>query len=153
MLRVSDIQKTVTHPARLAVLVALGLSGPALAQTNPITAAIQAETTHADPGLYPAAQCAALWFGQDDYAAVSRLMEPVPGSLQLADGFRAVALRQSTQGQAGVDQFIAQQRPMMTFLVESYVFGGDEQSRKFYEKLMADCDAFAATQPETRPLR
>ena len=41
----------------------------------------------------------------------------------------------------------------MSFMVEAYIYGDDRQSRDIYERLMYDCAAFAATQPETRDLR
>jgi hypothetical protein len=64
-----------------------------------------------------------------------------------------VALRQTTEGAAAVDAFIAAQRPLMQDLVDAYVWAGDRSSRDLYESLMRDCAAFAATQPETRDLR
>ena len=106
-----------------------------------------------DPGLFPAAQCAALWFGQDDYAQVSPYLDRDPKDLQLAEAFRAVALRQTTEGPAAIDAFIATQRRQMSLLVEAFIFGSDRSSRRLYESLMQDCSDFAATQPETRDLR
>jgi hypothetical protein len=106
-----------------------------------------------DPALFPAAQCAALWFGQDDYAQISTYLDRDPKDLQLAEAFRAVALRQTTQGPAAIDAFLAQQRDQMRLLVEAFIFGGDRPSRDLYESLMQDCADFAATQPETRDLR
>jgi hypothetical protein len=106
-----------------------------------------------DPALFPAAQCAALWFGQDDYAQVSPYLDRDPKDLQLAEAFRAVALRQTTQGPAAIDTFLTQQRDQMRLLVEAFIFGGDRPSRDLYESLMQDCADFAAKQPETRDLR
>jgi hypothetical protein len=106
-----------------------------------------------DPALFPAAQCAALWFGQDDYAQVSPYLDRDPKDLQLAEAFRAVALRQTTQGPAAIDAFLTQQRDQMRLLVEAFIFGGDRPSRDLYESLMQDCADFAAKQPETRDLR
>ncbi|MCE2747986.1 MAG: hypothetical protein LW715_04160 [Rhodobacter sp.] len=63
-----------------------------------------------DPALFPAAQCAALWFGQADYAVVSPYLDSDPEDLELARAFRQVALRQTTQGPAAIDAFIAAQR-------------------------------------------
>ena len=63
-----------------------------------------------DPALFPAAQCAALWFGQDDYAQVSAWLDRDPKDLALAEAFRQVALRQTTQGPAAIDAFIQSQR-------------------------------------------
>jgi|688.fasta_scaffold504353_3 hypothetical protein len=106
-----------------------------------------------DPALFPAAQCAALWFGQDDYAQVSPWLDRDPKDLPLAEAFRAVALRRTTQGPAAIDAFIQAQRLQMGFLVEAFIFGGDRQSRDLHDRLMRDGADFAATQPETRDLR
>ncbi|PZQ96879.1 MAG: hypothetical protein DI533_15055 [Cereibacter sphaeroides] len=105
-----------------------------------------------DPALYPAAQCAALWFGQDDYAHASRLMKPDPGDLVMAEAFRTVALRLTTVGPEAIDAFITKQRRLMGFMIDDYI-SGDDQSQDLYQSLMQDCDAFAATQPETQNLR
>ena len=106
-----------------------------------------------DPALFPAAQCAALWFGQDDYAQLSPYLDRDPKDLALAEAFRAVALRLTIQGPAAIDAFIAAQRDQMSLLVEAFIFGGDRPSRDLYESLMQDCADFAAKQPETRDLR
>ena len=106
-----------------------------------------------DPALFPAAQCAALWFGQDDYAQLSPYLDRDPKDLALAEAFRAVALRLTTQGPAAIDAFIAAQRDQMRLLVEAFIFGGDRSSRDLYDSLMQDCSDFAAKQPETRDLR
>ena len=106
-----------------------------------------------DPALFPAAQCAALWFGQDDYAQMSPYLDRDPKDLALAEAFRAVALRLTTQGPAAIDDFIAAQRDQMSLLVEAFIFGGDRPSRDLYDSLMQDCSDFAAKQPETRDLR
>ncbi len=106
-----------------------------------------------DPALFPAAQCAALWFGQADYAVASPYLDSDPKDLELAEAFRQVALRQTTQGPAAIDAFIKDQRRRMRFLVEAFILGGDRQSRDLYESLMQDCADFAAGQPETRDLR
>ncbi len=106
-----------------------------------------------DPAEYPAAQCAALWLGQDDYARHSKLLKQDPMDVALAEAFRAVAHRLTNRDAAAIDAFIAQQVPIMSFMVEAYIYGGDRQSRDIYETLMQDCASFAATQPETRALR
>ena len=106
-----------------------------------------------DPALFPAAQCAALWFGQEDYAQASAWLDRDPKDLELAEAFRQVALRQTTQGPAAIDAFIKDQRRQMSLLVEAFIFGGDRPSRDLYDSLMQDCADFAARQPETRDLR
>lgn len=123
----------------LAPVLALTLALPALAAD--------------DPAEYPAAQCAALWLGQDDYARRSKLLEPDPQDVALGEAFRAVAHRLTNRDAAAIDAFIARQIPAMADLVDMYIYSGDRQSRDLYERLMQDCDAFAATQPETRALR
>jgi len=106
-----------------------------------------------DSALFLAAQCAALWFGQDDYAQVSTFLGRDPRDLVLAEAFRLVALRLTTQDAAAIDAFIAAERRQMRRLVEAFIFGNDRQSRDLYENLMQDCADFAASQPETRSLR
>jgi hypothetical protein len=106
-----------------------------------------------DPAEYPAAQCAALWLGQDDYARRSKLLKQDPQDVALGEAFRAVAHRLTNRDAAAIDAFISQQVPIMAFMVDAYIYGGDKQSREIYERLMQDCAAFAATQPETRALR
>ena len=133
----------MTPPAALCGLAAWGLCAIAASPALPAD----------DPALYPAAQCAALWFGYDDYAAVSPFLEPNPADAALAEAFRQVALRQTTGSAADIDAFITEQRPLMAFLVETYIYGGDRVNRDLYERLMQTCSDFAATQPETRDLR
>jgi len=132
-------------------MIRQSLPAAALAALAAMTAAAGAGPR--DPALFPAAQCAALWFGQDDYARASTLLPRSPGDLALAQAFRQIALRQTTQGQAAIDAFIAQQRPVMAFMVEAYIYGSDRQSRDLYESLSRDCADFAARQPETKDLR
>ena len=126
---------------------------PALSQTDPLGAPMDKAAKTTDPALFPAAQCAALWFGQDDYAQVSPYLDRDPKDLQLAEAFRAVALRLTTESPAAIDAFIATQRRQMSLLVEAFVFGSDRSSRRLFESLMQDCSDFAAKQPETRDLR
>jgi hypothetical protein len=106
-----------------------------------------------DPAVFPAAQCAALWLGQDEYARRSRLLDQDPQDVALAEAFRAVAHRLTNRDAAAIDAFIAGQVPDMVRLVDDYIYGADRQSRDLYESLMKDCADFAATQPETRGLR
>ncbi len=120
-----------------------------------VLGAVLAVAAHgeSDPAIFPAAQCAALWLGQDDYARHSSLLARDPSDVALGEAFRAVAHRLTTRDAAAIDAFIADQIPIMAFMVEAYIYGGDRQSRELYESLMDDCAAFAATQPETRALR
>jgi hypothetical protein len=146
------LQRTVSYLPPLAVLLML-MTPPALSQTDPLGAPMDKAAKTTNPALFPAAQCAALWFGQDDYAQVSPYLDRDPKDLQLAEAFRAVALRLTTQSPAAIDAFIAAQRRQMSLLVEAFIFGSDRSSRRLYESLMQDCSDFAARQPETRDLR
>lgn len=105
-----------------------------------------------DPALYPAAQCAALWFGWDDLARPSTLLDRTPGDLARAQAFRSVALRLTTTGAASVDAFIADQRGLMMQMIDDGLYGAGE-SRSLMERLLQTCEAYGATQPETAPLR
>ena len=146
------LQRALSYLPPLAVLLML-MTPPALSQTDPLGAPMDKAAKTTNPALFPAAQCAALWFGQDDYAQVSPYLDRDPKDLQLAEAFRAVALRLTTQSPAAIDAFIATQRRQMSLLVEAFIFGSDRSSRRLYESLMQDCSGFAAKQPETRDLR
>lgn len=104
-----------------------------------------------DPALYPAAQCAAFWFGWDDHARRSALLDRTPGDLERAGAFRLVAHRLSSGPAAGIDAFIADQRGLMMQMIEEGIFGADD-SRGLMERLMQTCADFAETQPETAGL-
>ena len=104
-----------------------------------------------DPALYPAAQCAALWFGWDDLARASTLLDRTPGDLARAETFRSVAHRLTTASAASVDAFIADQRGLMMQMIDEGLYGGGE-SRDLMERLLQTCQDFSATQPETARL-
>jgi len=104
-----------------------------------------------DP-VYPAAQCAAFWYGYADYADLSPYLDASPTDLEAAEAFREVALRLAGDA-SEVEQFISEQRPQMVRLMESYIFDGDVQSRDIFERLTATCEDFAADHPETRNLK
>ncbi len=106
----------------------------------------------AQDALHPAAQCAAFWYGYSDYAKVSAYLDTDPSDAQAAEAFRKVALRLAERD-AEVDSYIAAQRPLMTRLMESYIYGGDTQSRDIFERLSAICEDFAERHPETRDLK
>ena len=101
-----------------------------------------------DPALYPAAQCAALWFGWDDLARGSTLLDRTPGDLARAEAFRRIAFRLTTTGTASVDVFIADQRGLMMQMIDEGLYGGGE-SRDLMERLLQTCEDFGAMQPET----
>ncbi len=101
-----------------------------------------------DPALYPAAQCAAFWFGWDDFARRSTLLDPTPGDPARAEAFARVAHRLTTGSPEAVDAFIADQRGMMMQMIDEATCGAGE-SRSLMERLMQTCEDFGATQPET----
>ncbi|WP_299965348.1 hypothetical protein [uncultured Roseobacter sp.] len=104
-----------------------------------------------DEPLYPAAQCAAFWFGYADYAQWSKFLDGQPDDVELAQAFRAVALRLGDQTE--VDRFIAQQRPLMALLMEATIYAQDRQSREVFETLSETCEDYGAAQPELQELR
>lgn len=101
-----------------------------------------------DPAPYPSAQCAALWFGWDDLARVSTLLDRSPGDLARAEAFRRVAYRLTSASAASVDDFIADQRGLMMQMIDEGMYGSGE-SRSLMEQLLQTCDDYGATQPET----
>ena len=108
--------------------------------------------TTAQEALYPAAQCAAFWYGYADYAKLSPYLDFEQSDVEAAEAFRAVALRLSAP-ETEVITFIDAERPRMTRLMESYIYDGDAQSRDIFERLSATCQDFAARHPETRDLK
>lgn len=113
-----------------------------------------ASPSRADETLppYPAAQCAAFWFGWDDYARRSALLDPMPGDLARAEAYARAARRLSAGGPSQVDAFIAEQRGLMLRMIDEAMVGPGA-NRSLMERLMETCDDFAATQPETADLR
>ncbi|MGO4915545.1 hypothetical protein [Pseudogemmobacter sp. W21_MBD1_M6] len=100
--------------------------------------------------LYPAAQCAALWYGYGDYAKASAYLEGEDEAHATADGFYRTAIRLNDGAAAAIDSFVAEQRPLMALMIEAYIYGHDKQSQDLFESLSQICSDFAATQPETR---
>lgn len=107
----------------------------------------------ADHPHYPAAQCAAFWLGRDDYARASSLLDADPGDPARAAAFRAVAVRLNGGAAAEIDAFLRTERRAMARLLEAYIQYGDAPSRDLHDRLLATCEAYAATQAETRGLR
>jgi hypothetical protein len=105
-----------------------------------------------DPALYPAAQCAALWFGWDDFARASTLLDRRRGDLALAEAWRREALRLTTGPAAMLDAFIADQRPLMAALVEDAILGG-RVSADLLDRLLLTCDPAAVQRPDLEALR
>jgi hypothetical protein len=112
---------------------------------------LQAGQAMAEDPLYPAAQCAAYWFGRDDVARRSSLLDADEGDPARAGAFRAVAVRLSG-GDEEVDAFIRRERAAMDRLVRAAIYG-DPTSIDLQERLLRTCDAYAVTQDETRGLR
>lgn len=106
-----------------------------------------------DPALYPAAQCAALWYGFDDYAQLSAFLDRTESDLARAEAFRAVAYRLDGGETGRVDAFIAQQRRLMVSMIDAMIYGGDEPSRDIFRRLTQTCESFAGQHPETQGLR
>jgi len=127
---------SVGQRTAIAVAVGLGLSGPAVAADDP---------------LYPAAQCAALYLGVEDYARISAYLDPDPLNAEAAAAFRDVALRLGGS-EDEVDAFIAEQRPLMKLMMDGYIYRGDTQSQDLFERLSETCRDFAERHPETRDL-
>ena len=107
-----------------------------------------APAASADPAPYPAAQCAAFWFGWDDLARASTLLDRTPGDLTRAEAFRSAAHRLTTASPASVDAFIADERGLMMQMIDEGLYGAGE-SRDLMERLLQTCEDFGATQPET----
>jgi hypothetical protein len=125
--------------AGLAIaLLSVPLAGPAKAMD--------------DRALYPAAQCAAFWFGWDDFARASTLLDRSAGDLARAEAFRQAALTLTTTGPEAVDAFIARQRPLMFAMIDDAILG-NSVSADLMERLLGTCDDFAATRPELDGLR
>lgn len=100
--------------------------------------------------LYPAAQCAALWYGYGDYARASTYLDGQDEAYATAEKFRQAAVRLNDGATAGIDSFVAEQRRLMALMIEAYIYGHDKQSQDLFESLSQTCSDFAATQPETR---
>jgi hypothetical protein len=106
----------------------------------------------AQEALYPAAQCAAFWYGYADYATLSPYLDFEQSDVEAAEAFRAVAVRLGAP-ETEIIAFMDAERPRMTRLMESYIYDGDAQSRDIFERLSTTCEDFAARHPETRNLK
>ena len=104
----------------------------------------------AQEALYPAAQCAAFWYGYADYAKLSPYLDFDQSDVEAAEG-NALADLAGTETE--VVAVINAERPRMTRLMESYIYDGDAQSRDIFERLSTTCQDFAARHPETRDLK
>lgn len=100
---------------------------------------------------YPAAQCAALALGRQDYATASPFLDADPADPVAARAFRDAAIRLNGGREGEVDAFIAAQRPLMFDLLDAYIVGNDRLSRDLYERLTKTCADLAASQADTRP--
>ncbi len=77
--------------------------------------------------------------GRDDYARVSAYLDRNPEDLILAQKSRDIAVELNGGQAAEVDDFIAEQRRVMAFMLEAYIFGGDTQSRDMHDRLLKTC--------------
>ena len=108
------------------------LCGVFLVTTLPIA------TTAQNVADLPPAQCAAFWYGRDDFARVSAYLDRNDQDAMLARRFRDAAVA-ANGGVAGpVDDFIAGERGAMAWLVEAGVLG-DPQSRDLHDRLVERC--------------
>ena len=105
-----------------------------------------------DPAIYPLAQCAAFWFGFDDYARRSAYLERRSDDRARADAFLAAAIRVDGGNRARVTAYVTEQRPAMDRMMEAMIYAGDRQSREIFERLSETCRAAADRHPETRDL-
>ncbi len=102
--------------------------------------------------LYPAAQCAAFWFGRDDYARSSAYLPVEPTDITRAQAYRSAAVHLNDDNAAEIDAFIRDLRPTMTFMFDAYVFGADAQAQDMHDRLTRICAEAAPLYPETKNL-
>ncbi len=112
-----------------AALLLLALASPALALDR--------------AARYPAAQCAAFWLGRDDYARASPYLDRDTADLKLAQTSRDLAVALNGGNAAEVDAFITQERKVMAFMLDAFIFGGDAQSRDVHDRLLQTCNDLA----------
>ena len=130
----------------------LSAARPLYRATLALALTVTGSITSAQVAPTPAAQCAAIWYGYADYAELSAHLSANPADTEMAKAFRDVAV--GLDGDAArVDGYIADQRPQMVRLVDSYIFGGDQQSRDLFERLTTRCHDVAGRHPETRTVK
>jgi hypothetical protein len=84
------------------------------------------------------AQCAAFWYGRDDFAGVSAYLDRNDQDVVLAARFRDAAVALNGGVAWPVDDFIADERDAMAWLVEAAILG-DPQSRDLHDRLVERC--------------
>jgi hypothetical protein len=84
------------------------------------------------------AQCAAFWYGRDDFARVSAYLDRNDQDVVLAGRFRDAAVALNGGQARPIDAFIARERGAMAWLVEAAILG-DPQSRDLHDRLVARC--------------
>jgi hypothetical protein len=84
------------------------------------------------------AQCAAFWYGRDDFAGVSAYLDRNDQDVVLAGRFRVAAVALNGGVAGPVDAFIADERRAMAWLVEAAILG-DPQSRDLHDRLVERC--------------
>ena len=125
------------------MVVGVGLPVLALAAGLPGAAAGASDAS----GLYPAADCAALWMGYGDYARRSAYLGGAEDAYDKAELFRAAAIRQ-TGDKTLVDTHIGVARAGMELMIEALIMIGDAQSRDLFERFSQTCEDFSADLPE-----
>jgi hypothetical protein len=86
----------------------------------------------------PFAQCAAFWYGRDDFAGVSAYLDRNDQDVVLAARFRDAAVAEMGGAAGPVEAFIADERGRMAWLVEAAILG-DAQSRDLHDRLVERC--------------
>jgi hypothetical protein len=84
------------------------------------------------------AQCAAFWYGRDDFAQVSAYLDRNDQDVLLAARSRNAAIALNGGDAGPVDAFIADERDAMAWLVEAAILG-DPQSRDLHDRLAERC--------------
>ena len=91
-----------------------------------------------------ATECAAYWYGRDDYAKRSKVLPRNPADLARAQQAERAAVGAGGDAAAAA---IQSQRGDMKLLFEAVVELGDAQSRALQEQTAAGCTALGATLP------
>lgn len=84
------------------------------------------------------AQCAAFWYGRDDFAENSAYLDRNDQDAVLAARFRDAAVALNGGAAGPVDAFIAEERGAMAWLVKAAILG-DAQSRDLHDRLAERC--------------
>lgn len=88
--------------------------------------------------------CAAFWYGRDDYARRSKLMPRNPSDQRMAKQAEAAAIRKN--GETALDE-IGASRTDMALIFEASIELQDQQSHELAERMTANCVDLSATLP------